>query len=62
MQFARGRGLSFSFVPNLFEVQRNAVDSLALKGIPVIALKNTPLDGWGAVAKRVLDVVASILP
>ncbi len=59
VQFARSRGLNFSFVPNLFEVQRNAVDMLSLKGIPVIALKNTPLDGWGAVAKRILDVLAS---
>lgn len=60
VQFARNRGLSFSFVPNLFEVQRNSVEMHNLKGIPVIALKNTPLDGWGSVIKRMLDVLASM--
>jgi exopolysaccharide biosynthesis polyprenyl glycosylphosphotransferase len=60
VQFARNNGLSFSFVPNLFEVQRNAVEMSELKGIPVIALKNTPLDGWGQVIKRVADFVLSL--
>ena len=61
VQFARGHGLSFSFVPNLFEVQRNAIETYNLKGVPVIGLKNTPLDGWGSVAKRIFDVVAAII-
>lgn len=60
VQFARNRGLQFSFVPNLFEVQRNAVETANLGGVPVISLKNTPLDGWGKVAKRILDVAASL--
>ncbi len=60
VQFARGKGLKFSFVPNLFEVQRNIVETDNLNGIPLISLKNTPLDGWGKVAKRILDVLASL--
>ncbi len=59
VEFARTRGLQFSFVPNLFEVQRNAVEMSSLKGIPVISLKNTPLDGWGKVAKRLTDIIVS---
>lgn len=59
VQFARDRGLKFSFVPNLFEVQRNIIETDQLNGIPLITLKNTPLDGWGRVAKRTLDVVLS---
>ncbi len=61
VQFARGKGLSFSFVPNLFEVQRNIVETNQISGIPVISLKNTPLDGWGKVSKRFLDVLASLV-
>ncbi len=61
VEFARNRGLSFSFVPNLFDVQRNIVETNSLGGIPVISLKNTPLDGWGKVAKRMLDVLASMV-
>ncbi|HVY67428.1 MAG TPA: sugar transferase, partial [Patescibacteria group bacterium] len=59
VQFARNKGIEFSFVPNLFEVQRNNVETYAIKGVPVIQLKNTPLDGWGKVAKRILDIAAS---
>ncbi len=61
VQFARNKGLQFSFVPNLFEVQRNSIETYNLKGVPVISLKNTPLDGWGKVAKRILDITASTI-
>lgn len=60
VEFARNKGLHFSFVPNLFNVQRNVIETLNLGGVPVIGLKNTPLDGWGKVAKRILDIVTSI--
>ena len=60
VQFARSKGLKFSFVPNLFEVQRNNIETDQLNGVPVISLKNTPLDGWGKVAKRILDFAASL--
>lgn len=60
LEFAKAHGLQFSFVPNLFEVQRNVVQMSDLKGVPIISLRNSPLDGWGKVAKRVLDVFASI--
>lgn len=59
VEFARNKGLQFSFVPNLFEVQRNVVELTNFKGVPVISLKNTPLDGWGKVLKRVFDILAS---
>ncbi|MCX6796992.1 MAG: exopolysaccharide biosynthesis polyprenyl glycosylphosphotransferase [Candidatus Doudnabacteria bacterium] len=59
VQFARNKGINFSFVPNLFEVQRNVIETSNLNGIPVIGLKNTPLDGWGKVAKRILDIIFS---
>ena len=61
VQFARGKGLKFSYLPNLFEVQRNIIETDNLNGIPLISLKNTPLDGWGKVVKRVADVVGSLL-
>ncbi len=59
VQFARGKGLKFSFVPNLFEVQRNIIETESLNGLPVISLKNTPLDGWGKVSKRFVDLLVS---
>lgn len=56
---ARTKGLSFSFIPNLFEVQRNVIELQSFRGIPMISLKNTPLDGWGRVVKRLLDIIVS---
>ncbi len=57
--FTRLHGVQFSFVPNLFEVQRNVIELNNLKGVPVISLKNTPLDGWGKAMKRSLDIIVS---
>jgi exopolysaccharide biosynthesis polyprenyl glycosylphosphotransferase len=61
VEFARNKGLEFSFVPNMFQVQRNAIELNNFHGVPVISLKNTPLDGWGKVAKRALDILTSAL-
>ena len=61
VEFARNKGLQYSFVPNLFNVQRNSVETATISGVPVISLKNTPLDGWGKVAKRIMDIVISFI-
>ena len=61
VQFARNKGIAFGFVPNLFEVQRNVVETSSLAGFPVIVLKNTPLDGWGKVAKRIMDMIIALI-
>ena len=59
VQFARNRGLTFNFVPNLFDVQRNIIETETVLGIPYISLKNTPLEGWGRVVKRIFDIIVS---
>ncbi len=61
VMFARKRGLRFTYIPNLFEVQKNAVEVDGFNGVPLISLKNTPLEGWGKVQKRIFDVVVSAL-
>ncbi len=61
LEFSRNKGISFSFLPNLFDVQRKTVETYNLDQTPIISFKNTPLDGWGKVAKRTLDIVASLI-
>jgi exopolysaccharide biosynthesis polyprenyl glycosylphosphotransferase len=61
VEFARNKGLQFSFVPNLFEVQRNVIELGNFSDIPVISLKNSPLDGWGKVIKRLFDIFTSLI-
>lgn len=61
LEFARGKGLGFSFMPNFFDVQRKTREVVDLSGIPMISIKNTPLEGWGQVVKRITDIVLSVL-
>lgn len=61
VRFTRNKGLAFSYVPNLFDVEKSTIETLNVKGIPVIVLKNTPLDGWGKVAKRFIDIIVSLI-
>lgn len=59
LEWCRSHGLSFSFVPTLFQVRQSVVEISTSGGVPLISIKNTPLDGWGKVAKRVMDIVVS---
>jgi exopolysaccharide biosynthesis polyprenyl glycosylphosphotransferase len=61
VNFARSKGLNFSFVPNFFDAQRNMIETETVAGLPVIYLKNTPLDGWGKIVKRCFDIAVSAL-
>jgi len=53
--------IDYKYVPNLFETQVTNVRFLDLAGIPVVELLRTPLDGWGRLAKRTMDVLGSVL-
>lgn len=61
LRFARDYAILFNFVPDVFETSRTNVAVETISGMPVIVLKGTPLEGWGRVAKRVLDVILSAL-
>ncbi|HEX5429832.1 MAG TPA: sugar transferase [Patescibacteria group bacterium] len=59
LRFCRDYGILYNFVPNIFETATTNVAVEAISGIPVISLKATPLEGWGQVVKRLIDVVVS---
>jgi exopolysaccharide biosynthesis polyprenyl glycosylphosphotransferase len=59
LQFCRDYGIRFNFVPNLFETSTTNIAVETISGFPVIALKGTPLEGWGRVMKRILDIIIS---
>ena len=61
LMFCRDYGILFNFVPDVFETARTNVSVETISGIPVIVLKGTPLEGWGRVIKRLMDVlIASV--
>lgn len=53
--------ISYSFIPGEaeFYAGKNTVD--VFLGYPMISVSQTPLIGWGAIAKAVFDAVASLL-
>lgn len=53
--------VKYAFVPDLLEVQRTNVEIYTMRGIPVIELKPTPLDGWGKIIKRSFDILGSLI-
>ena len=58
---AQTRHISYSFIPGEpeFYAGKNTVD--VFLGYPIISVSQTPLIGWGAIAKRVFDVIVSLL-
>ena len=61
MIFCRDHNLGFKVVPNHFLVQSSHTSMQTLAGIPVLEFKRTPLDGWGRIFKRILDIFGSII-
>lgn len=59
--FCRQHGLTFNYLPNIFDVQKNHIETDTISGMPIISIKNTPLNGWGSLVKRVFDVIASLI-
>ena len=59
LQFSDTEHLEFSYSADLFAaaIGRSYVHTYA--GIPIIEVKKTPLDGWGAIYKRGFDIMGS---
>ncbi len=53
--------LIFKYAADLFQTKTKNIDIDTIAGIPIIELKKTPLDGWGKIAKRVFDIVGSVI-
>lgn len=47
------------YVPNMFDVQSTNVLFSTLAGMPLLTYRQTPLEGWGRIVKRMIDIVVS---
>jgi exopolysaccharide biosynthesis polyprenyl glycosylphosphotransferase len=56
LEQCRSNGVGMSLVPDLFELRLSHVSSEMLGAIPVLDLKDSPIEGWNLVVKRALDV------
>jgi len=61
MRICQECSVTFKAIPNHAQVSARTLRFDVFEGIPVIEFKGTPLDSWGAVAKRIVDVIGSLI-
>lgn len=54
-------GIKFNYLPSILETHRANVEADVIGSMPVIRLRTTPLDGWGKVVKRIIDIIVSTI-
>lgn len=60
VSFCEENPVVFKFVPNLFQSLAINIDFDTISAIPLIEFKKTPLDGWGRITKRIVDIIGSV--
>lgn len=61
LDYAQTHHLSYRFVPGNTELFVGNIQVDLFHSIPVIAVHQTPLLGWGRIAKRIFDIVVSAI-
>lgn len=56
---AQNLGVTCHMIPNMFEVQSTNVLFNSVAGLPLLTFRQTPLDGWGRIVKRAIDIMVS---
>lgn len=59
--FADEHHLIFKYAADLLETKVLRVEVDELAGLPIVEVKKTPLDGWGRVSKRIIDIIGSLI-
>jgi exopolysaccharide biosynthesis polyprenyl glycosylphosphotransferase len=57
--FCHRNRIEFKFVPAILQSIGTNFEIKVLFDEPIIEIKNTPLDGWGKIAKRIFDIIGS---
>jgi len=60
IEFCHDQRIIFKYSPIVMELQAKHIEIDILGGVPLVQLKRTPLDGWGRIIKRIVDIVGSI--
>ncbi len=59
VDFCSINNIVFQYVPTTLQTSR--LDLRMFNGQPIIEVKNTPLDGWGRIGKRIFDIIFSLI-
>ncbi|MCK5332393.1 sugar transferase [Candidatus Parcubacteria bacterium] len=60
LDFCQENNIDFKFVPDMFQAQAALFEMQTISDITLIEVKRTPLDGWGKVTKRGIDIFGSL--
>lgn len=61
LEYAQKNHISYRFIPGNTELFVGNIDvELFRSSIPVIAVNQTPLNGWGRIVKRIFDIVFTL--
>jgi len=61
LSFCRSHQIYYYFIPEVLRLQSVNIEMEMIDDVPVISLKQTPLEGWGHVYKRVFDFLFSLI-
>lgn len=59
--FCYQHNINVSYVASIFQTQIMNFDVESVAGYPIIQIRKTPLDGWGKIYKRFIDIVSALL-
>lgn len=61
LEFCEDKKIGFKMIPSLLKVKTTNVEVGSLSSYPMLEFKRTPLEGWGKVAKRFIDIIVSLI-
>ena len=61
LSFCRSHQIYYYFIPEVLRLQSVNIEMEMIDDVPVIALRQTPLEGWGHVYKRLFDILFSLV-
>jgi exopolysaccharide biosynthesis polyprenyl glycosylphosphotransferase len=53
--------IGFKYATDVFKIASKNIEIGVIAGIPIIEIKNTKLDGWGKIWKRLFDLFVSLI-
>ncbi|OGY42259.1 MAG: hypothetical protein A3G57_01075 [Candidatus Andersenbacteria bacterium RIFCSPLOWO2_12_FULL_45_8] len=61
LEFCDKYKIDYKYIPDLYETYASHIRFRQIEGVPLMELMRTPLDGWGRVAKRIMDLIGAIM-
>lgn len=61
IEFSKTHHIDFKYAADIYDAQVTHVTMRPIAGIPIVEIRRTPLQGWGRIIKRSLDIILSMI-